>query len=110
MEKRDHFLLRIAVFNALGLCLTAGGVTLVDARLTSHVVYGPRHYPMGLWVCWPAPVVFALTWLAGQRSTSRVFRIAYPSAVLALIGTALLPDFRPEVPHNGFTFGLNRTS
>jgi hypothetical protein len=41
------FAVKIALFNSLGFSYITAGVTYVDARLTTHVVYGPRHYRAG---------------------------------------------------------------
>lgn len=101
MTQESRFALRIAFFHALGFCYTTGGVTYLDARLTSHAAFGPRHYPLGYWVCAFAPLVFCASYLVLTRIRHRLLLIVASSLVPLLCAAIVLPNFLPEFPHAG---------
>ena len=97
------FALRIALFNSVGFIFATAGTTYVDARLTSHVVYSTRNYPLGYWICFLAPVIFFLTYLSLRKSMNNHWNIFLPVVILLTSGLIALPVFLPEFPHLGVT-------
>ncbi len=86
--------------------MVLGGITLVDAKLVSHVVYGARHYPLGLKICWAAPVVFLVSCVPALTSSSTRFKTVFHGLILLAAGAGSLFNFRPEFPHAGITLGV----
>lgn len=105
-NKLDRFILKIALLNALGFCLVVGATTFIDARLTSHVVFGARNYPLGFLICLGGPFIFLLSCIAAFKNTSNWFKIVFPTMILSVAGLASLPNFLPEFPHAGITAWL----
>lgn len=99
----NRFALRIAVFNSVGFIYSTGSVTYLDARLTSHVFYSARTYPLGYWVCLLGPVIFILTYLCFKKSKTIYGKILYPALILIAAMLLSLPNFLPEFPHLGIT-------
>lgn len=102
----QKFARRIAFLNSFGYCVTAAGVTFVDAKLSSHPIYGARFYPLGYWICLAAPVIFILTILLANCSQSRKEKVLYPNLCLLFVGVISLFNFLPEIPHIGFLTGI----
>jgi hypothetical protein len=106
MTRDNAFTLKIAMCNAIGFFVISAGVTLVDARLSSHVAYGARYYPLRFWICLAAPIVFVVSLISVRRSHSWKARAVWPSLCLLLIGSPCLLNFRPAFPHTGFCLGI----
>lgn len=103
--KDDWFAVKIAGLNALVFSITLAGIAWIDARLTSHVVFGARTYPYGYPLAAAGgPVVFASTFLVLTRAFSWKVRATVPAAILAGMGLLALPFFLPEFPHGGFVW------
>lgn len=103
MDQDRGFRLKIALFNSIGYFVTVAGVTFVDARLVHHPVYGPREYPLGYWICLGAPVVFLLSFLGVKHFRPWKSKAVWPTLCLLLVGEISLYNFRPELPHLGFS-------
>jgi hypothetical protein len=96
------FAVKIALFNLIGFSYVIASVTYVDARLTTHVVYGARHYRAG----YPLAVIgglfiFFSTMLAILKPASWKVKAALPAMIFAVMGVMALPFFGPEFPHQG---------
>lgn len=105
-EKLDIFILKIALLNATGFCFISGITTFIDARLTSHVAFGSRHYPLGLNICWGGLLIFIVSSVAAHRDASDRFKMLFPTFVLLIVSIASLINFLPEFPHGGITGGV----
>ncbi len=99
LSREKRFALKISLFNSLGFMFAVGVPTLVDPLLKSHVAYGARHYFLGPWVLLFALLAFSGTFLILIKR--KYFLSWLPIAVL---GTGLLWNFRPELPHGNVTF------
>jgi len=102
MYSDKWFAVKIALFNSLGFFVIAAGVTYVDARLTTHLVFGARHYPAG----YPlsvigAVIIFFITMFAILKPRSWKVKVVLPSLTLIIMDAISLPFFRPEFPHGG---------
>ena len=107
MTRDRAFEFGIALLNSLGFVCSTGMPTFVDGRLTSHIIYGARHYPLGYWVCLPAPVIGALTYMCLQKCKSARAKVVLPTAILVGAGVLTLPNFRPGfIPHMAVTLGI----
>lgn len=101
MNADGNFDLRIAFFTGGGYSATVFGATFVDSRLTSHVLFAPRHYPLGYWLCLVGIPISVCSFLSVRRSTKWRFKVAWPVTWLLLAGALSLLNFRPEFPHIG---------
>ncbi|HYY55941.1 MAG TPA: hypothetical protein VE842_01350 [Pyrinomonadaceae bacterium] len=98
------FAVKIALFNSLGFSYITAGVTYVDARLTTHVVYGPRHYRAGYTLSVIGGLlIFAGTMLVILKTASWRVKAALPAMIFAVMSAVALPFFRPEFPHQGMS-------
>jgi hypothetical protein len=102
----DRFVARVATWNSIAFCFVATGVTYVDARLTSHIVYGSREYLFGYWICILGPVIGLTTWHVTRRMHSWTKKAATPAALLMLAGFISLPVFASPFPHGEFPHGM----
>jgi hypothetical protein len=105
------FAVKIALFNSLGFSYIVAGITYVDARLTTHVVFGARYYRAG----YPlavigGSVIFVGTMLAILKATSWKLQAALPATIFAVMSAVVLPFFRPEFPHQGMSSWLLQLS
>jgi magnesium-transporting ATPase (P-type) len=97
------FCIMIALANTAGYLMATVPPILIDPKLTHHVRYGARHYPIGWWVLLIGLLVGVSTMLTMVRIERR-FRAFWNSAPLLLATILTLPFFRPEFPH-GNVFG-----
>jgi hypothetical protein len=98
------FAIKIALFNSIGFSYIIGGVTYVDARLTTHVVYGSRHYRAGYTLALIGGLlIFVSTMLAILKAPSWKIKAALPALIFAIMSAIALPFFRPEFPHQGMS-------
>lgn len=102
MTTHKWFAVKIALFNSLGFSYIVAGVTYVDARLTTHVVFGARQYQAG----YPLSVIggfliFVGTMLVILKADSWKVKAALPAVICAFVSAVALPFFRPEFPHAG---------
>lgn len=96
------FAIKTALFNSVGFLLIIAAITYVDSHLTSHVVYGARHYRYGYWVSLVGALVIALSTLLIFRGRwSAKAKAVLPSVVLTVTSALSLPFFRPQFPHVG---------
>ena len=104
MSTHKWFAIKIALFSALGFSYITAGVTYVDARLTTHVVYGARYYRAGYWIALIGGVViFVGTLLVILKTESWKLRAALPATLFVIMNAIALPFFRPEFPHMGMS-------
>lgn len=104
MASDKWFAMKIAVFNSIGFSYVTAGVTYVDARLTTHVVFGARHYHAGYAIAVIGGVlIFVITMLAILKATSWKVKAALPTMIFAIVNVVALPFFRPEFPHMGMS-------
>jgi len=104
MGKHNWFALKTALFSALGFSYITAGVTYVDARLTTHVVFGARYYRAGYPVAVIGGVViFVGTMLAILKVESWKLKAALPTILFVVMNAVALPFFRPEFPHMGMS-------
>jgi len=93
----------IGVFNAIGLILVIASPMIVDPRLTTHVQYPNRNYPVWIWVLTvgSVPVLLVTRRLLRDREVSRrnYFRAFLPLFIPGMLIAALA--FKPERPHLG---------
>jgi hypothetical protein len=104
MVNDKWFAVKTALFNSLGFAYIVAGVTYVDAHLTTHVVFGARHYRAG----YPLAVIggfliFVGTMLAILKPASWKVKTALPAIIFAVMNAIALPFFRPEFPHQGLS-------
>jgi hypothetical protein len=98
------FAIKIALFNSIGFSYVTAGVTYVDARLTTHVVFGARHYRAGYAIAvFGGVLIFIGTMLAILKANSWKLKAALPAIIFAVINAIALPFFRPEFPHAGMS-------
>ncbi|MEI6704956.1 MAG: hypothetical protein WCL71_15705 [Deltaproteobacteria bacterium] len=101
------FAAKIAVFNAGGFSLCVAAITYVDARLTTHVVFGAKIYPHGYLVAiLGGIVILALTVLTFFKRSSWAAKTGLPSVIVSLVGAFSIPFFRPELPHAALLEGV----
>ncbi len=88
--------------NVYGYLLATWCPAYLDPRLTTHKVYGARHYP-NAWLIVPTSVlVFVGTWLIHRRRES--YEIWWRSTLPLFLGAAAtVPILAPEVPHPWLT-------
>lgn len=98
-ERERSFAIKIAVFNSVGFSLATGVPTFVDSRLHSYVLGGPREYFLGYWVLLLFPIVLAGTYYGLMMASSLSWRCLLSWLPLALTATAVLWNFRPQMPH-----------
>lgn len=111
MRRGDWFAAKIAGFNSLAFSLVVASVTFVDARLTSHVAFGARHYAYGYPLSLLGGIlVFGITLLVFARATSWRVKATSPTLILATAGAVSLPFFQPEFPHGGISIWVFGTS
>ena len=104
MNTHKWFAIKIALFSALGFAYITAGVTYVDARLTTHLVYGARYYPAGYCVAVIGGIViFGGTLLVILKFKSWKLKVALPATLFVLTNALALPFFRPEFPHMGMS-------
>jgi hypothetical protein len=104
MNTHKWFAIKIALFSSLGFSYITAGVTYVDARLTTHLVYGARYYSAGYWVAVIGGVViFAGTVLVILKTESWKLKAALPATLFVIVNALALPFFRPEFPHMGMS-------
>jgi len=97
------FACRIAVISGLGYASAVAIATYVDARITSHVGYGPRIYRYGYLLALFGAVIAGLTYACIKRVTTRAAK-SVAAVVWLIVGLVLsLPVFAPEIPHSGMT-------
>lgn len=103
IESDRHFAFRVAAVVTFGYVLSVVGATFVDARITSHVRYGPRAYPYGYWISLLAIPLFTSTTMLLRAARTRGWRCA--ASFLPLLVTVLGSEwvFAPEIPHQGMT-------
>jgi hypothetical protein len=100
----NWFAAKIAIFNSIGFSLGAASATYVDARLTTNLEYGARHYEAGYPIAiFGGLLILASTFLAIRKVALLKLRIAMPAIVLFIIGSVSLPFFRPGFPHFAIT-------
>ena len=95
------YALRIALCNAFAYLEAVLIPCYVDPKLTTHVIYGARHYEWGYYTAFLSPLVFAATFIGIKRARSRGARCKWACLPLLLAEVAALPFFTPEFPHGG---------
>lgn len=106
IDKR--FAATIASLNAGGFFVSVAGITYVDARLTTHVVYGARDYPYGYYCALSGGIIilvttyFVITYFSFLKNMPWWCKALLPSGIVLLIAFFSLPVFKPEIPHMGF--------
>ena len=104
MTTHRWFAIKIALFNSLGYSYVVAGVTYVDPRLTTHIVYGARHYPAGYpLAAIGGPIIFIGTILTIMKVDSWKAKATLPTVIFAIMNAVALPFFRPEFPHMGMS-------
>lgn len=104
MNTHKWFAIKTALFNAIGFSYVTAGITYVDARLTTHVVYGARYYSAGYWIAVIGGVVIlGGTVLVIMKSDSWKLRAVLPATLFVMMIGLALPFFRPEFPHMGMS-------
>jgi hypothetical protein len=99
MKNEKLFQIKLALFNTLGYCLVTFTSTFLDSRLTSHILWPQRTYPLGFWILMVGPLVFILTLICFKKVKSTITKIWLPSTTFAVIGFFSLLNFLPEFPH-----------
>jgi hypothetical protein len=99
MNSEKLFSAKIAGFAAGGIALAAGLATFLDSRLTTHLLFGPREYPMGYWVLLIGPVLFFGMYFLSLLPKSTGKRIVLPLVFLLAVGCLSFLNFLPEFPH-----------
>jgi hypothetical protein len=100
--KDKWFAAKISVFNAVGFILCVVGITYVDARLTTHVVFGARTYTAGYYVAILGGIIILVTtYLTFFIRTSWSVKTCVPSGIVLFVGALSIPFFKPELPHAG---------
>jgi hypothetical protein len=98
------FATKVAVFDSTSFGVIVGWVTYVDARLTTHVTYGARHYRGGYAIsAIGSLLIFVTTLIFLAKPYSWKIKATLPATILIIAGAASLPFFRPEFPHGGLT-------
>jgi hypothetical protein len=104
MNTHKWFAIKTALFSSLGFSYITAGVTYVDARLTTHVVFGARYYSAGYWVgLIGGIVIFGGTLLGMRKTRSWKLQAALPGTLFVIVNVIALPFFRPEFPHMGMS-------
>lgn len=104
MDTHKWFAIKIALFSSLGFLYITAGVTYVDARLTTHVVFGARYYSAGYWVAAIGGVViFVGTMLIILKPESWKLKAVLPAMLFIIMNVIAVPFFRPEFPHMGMS-------
>jgi len=94
------FSIKIASFNAIGFLLCIAGVTYVDARLGSNIIYGPRVYPYGYWVAVTgAIIIFLSSYFSILKFHFWKLKVCTPSIFIFLTAGFSTLFFKPEFPH-----------
>lgn len=101
------FSFKIALSNSIGYCLTVAFPTYVDPRLTSHMKYHHRIYPLGYYICLFSIIVFFLSIILAKRSLNWRHKMLWPSIILLLAGSLSMFNFKPEFPHLGVSLGIS---
>jgi hypothetical protein len=104
MNTHKWFAIKTALLNAIGFSYITAGVTYVDARLTTHVVFGARYY----WAGYSIAVIGGVIILGGTvlvilKSNSWKLKAALPATLFVIMIALALPFFRPEFPHMGMS-------
>lgn len=93
---------KIAIFNAGEFAFGVAGITYVDARLTTHLLFQARIYPGGYLVAVLGGMfILITTYLTLFKSSSWKVNAGLPSVIVLLVGALSIPFFRPELPHAG---------
>lgn len=95
----DKFAISVSIWNAVGYCLAVGIPTLIDPLLQHHVMYGPRTYPLGLWIFAPSVLVIASAYWINTRNWSAILCSVLTLGSLLAVTYATIPNFAPEFPH-----------
>lgn len=108
----EKLLLKISVYNTVGLLVAIGSPLIIDPRLPSHVLHPNRQYPYTkLWLIalfFLCPVVFVSSYRLLKRKASSknsVWFSCLPAFIPGFCAAFLLSD---ERPHSGilvWTFG-----
>src|SRR5439155_15940797 len=93
------FALRMASGNAIIYLQAVLVACFVDPRLTTHVMYGARHYSWGYATTLLAPTIFLATFFGIRRASSRGARCLAACVPLPAAELAAFPFFLPEFPH-----------
>jgi len=86
----------------LGYLLATTPQLFLDPRLSSHVKYPSRTYPLS-WMIWPiATLLLVFTLVIAIRA--RPFRFIKTTLPFLFSGVASIPIFKPEMPHGNLMF------
>jgi len=106
MQVKDTwFEFKIASFVSVGMGLTVWVTTYVDAR-TTHPLYHAREYPMGYWMLFIIPIIFATMYLGSVSNVSWHKKIVLAELGLVIVGVISLFNFLPEFPHGNMSVWL----
>jgi hypothetical protein len=98
------FRCRIGLISFVGYATGVCGVSVIDPILTSHVLFGSRHYPYA-WVWWLlSPLTFIAPYVLLRRYRAKHSTAIISVAPLAILGVIASFFFPPERPHAGILF------